>query len=66
MTDWLWEMKEKEVFEMTPTYLIFLAGWMLLLFTELEDSGRLDVGEGVSDKVLYDSSGRKPNINRLK
>lgn len=65
MTDWLWEMKEKEVFEMIPTYLIFLAGWMLLLFTELEDSGRLDVGEGVSDKVLYDSSGRKPNINRL-
>lgn len=52
MTDWIWQVKEKEVFEMTLTYLIFLAGWMLLLFTELGDSGRLDVGEGVSDKVL--------------
>lgn len=64
MTDWLWQVKEKETFEMTP-YLIFVAEWMLLLFTELGDSGRLDVGERVSDKTLYDPSGRKPNINRL-
>lgn len=37
----------------------------MILFTDLGDSGRSGVGEGVSVKILYDPSDRKPNINRL-
>lgn len=36
---------------------------MIPLFTELGDSGRLGVGEGVSVKVVYDLSDRKPKTN---
>lgn len=61
MTDWLWQVRDKEIFEMTPGCLTFLAEWRMMLFTELGYSGRSGVGEGVSVKVLHE-----PNTNWLK
>lgn len=61
MTDWLWQVKEKEVFEMTPRCLTFLAEWMMMRFPQMGDSGRSGVGEGAPVKVLYE-----PNRSWLK
>lgn len=66
MADWVWQVREKEILEMIPEYLTFLARWMMMLFTELMESGISDVQEGVSVKVLYNPSYRKPNISLLK
>lgn len=51
---------------MTPKYLTFLAEQMMPLVTELGDSGRSGVDEGVSVKVVYDPSDRKLKTNWLK